>query len=302
MTPKVSIIILNWNAADETIKSVEACRQIAYENFDIVVVDNHSSEVSPDKIEQACPDSVLIRNSENLGYAGGNNAGIRYALESGADYVFILNNDAVPEKDMIGKLVSAYAANAKAGIAAPKVLLHNAPDSINSLGTDMNWLYLRPFVSQFRKKDIYHRGEILKPKILLGCALFLSRKVIEDIGFLDERFFLIHEDADWCLRSLKAGYENIVVTDAVVYHKLSLTLGKYPLMSYYYSIRNFLYMAKKNASLPQKVLTCLGVVLYGLKSLAVMPFSSARKRSRVFGWAVSDFVFNRMGISTRSFD
>lgn len=297
VSPKVVVIVLNWNQPQHTLECVAACRLLKYDSFEILVVDNASTDQSAALFLEQIPDVQVLQNSRNEGYAGGNNAGIRRALEMGAEYLFILNNDAAPSSECLSLLIEAAVNHPEAGIMAPKVLQWDHRDRVNSLGTAMDWLHLRPRLSRYGQKDDRSLTKPFSQEILMGCALFLSRQTVELIGELDENFFLIHEDADWCFRARAAGLQTWVVPRACVYHKESKSLGGVPALSYYYSIRNFLYLAQKHARLQQAALTVMGTCLLILKSSALFIFgsSSSRKRSRIFFLALMDFLKGSMG-------
>ena len=237
MKNTVWIIVLNWNGPDDTIECVESCLKIDYEPYQIVIVDNHSSDSSVETFRRRFPSLPLIANEENVGYAGGNNIGIKYAINHGADFVLILNNDVVVEPSVLSKLVEGVNAFPHATMAAPKVLYYDARNVVNSMGTSMDWFKLRPHLGECNQVDHGQYVNIVKKDILVGCALMIRCDVPDKIGFMDENFFLLHEEADWCLRNLRLGYENIVVPGAVVYHKGSKTIRNFSEMTHYYSVQ-----------------------------------------------------------------
>ncbi len=242
-TPKVSVIILNYKGLGDTIECVQAVRRSDYPSLEIVLVDNASADGSAEALRCRFSGVRFIENRENLGYAGGNNVGIRAAFERGADYVFVLNNEAVPVRNTVSRLVASAEKNPRATILAPQVLFYDHPDTVNSLGTRMDWFRLRPHrgaCGQARSASLSALPR--EREILPGSALFFTKKLFAEVGLFDERYFLIHEDAELCLRNRRKGHVNLVVPDAVVYHKTSRTLSSYPYLTDYYSLRNFLYL------------------------------------------------------------
>lgn len=303
MSQKVFINILNWNKPIDTIECLESCKKIRYDNYEVVLIDNHSSDNSVKLFEERFPEITLLKNSRNLGYAGGNNVGIRYALERGTEYVLILNNDIVVEPNILDELVSAMNRSLRAGMAAPKVLYYHDRTLINSLGTSVDWLRLRPRLGECQQRDNGRFSEIVERDVLVGCALFVRRETIERIGLIDEKFFIFHEDADWCYRNLKSGFRNIVVPQAVVYHKGSGTMREFSELTHYYSIRNFLYMAHKNASLRDLTIVYVGLACLILRHGFYALFSDRKERkiSRAFFLGIYDFFKNQMGKCRRAF-
>ena len=224
-------------------------------------------------------------------------------MNAGADYVFILNNDVTVEPDCVSLLVEAAKQNPRAGLLAPKVLYHDSRHIINSLGTRMDWLRLRPVLMECGLRDDPRELKPFKREILVGCALLVPKETIERIGFLDERFFLIHEEADWCYRNLKSGYENLTVPRAAVYHKASLTLKDYPALTHYYSIRNCLYLAQKNASFLQRLAGRIGLGALAMKHCFWLKVSKDPDRQALAGAffdGVRDFFKGKMGPASSS--
>lgn len=301
MKKAVWVIVLNWNGSGDTVECVESCLKIDYEPYQILIVDNHSTDHSAEVFRRHFPDLPLIVTPKNGGYAGGNNIGIQYALSQGADYIFLLNNDVVVEPAVLTKLAEGMDAFPEAALAAPKVLYYDDREIINSMGTSMDWLKLRPHLGECGRRDRGPSSRIIKKKILVGCALMIRCAALEKLGLLDENFFMIHEDADWCLRSLACGYENIVVPEARVYHKGSKTTRHFSELTHYYSVRNFLYLAQKNARGVARLETRCGFFLLCLKNLLKLIFASReeRRKARVFFDATSDYLRGAMGKCAR---
>ena len=184
--PKVAIIILNWNGLKDTIECLESVKKIDYPNYEIIVVDNASVDGSPEKLKELFPDITLIRNKENLGYAGGNNVGIRYALKNNAEYIFVLNNDTVVvDKDILKILVKTANLYPDAGVFGPKICLYDEPNKIGFSPT-----YWDKRKCTFILKKYYDYDEVVEIDDIRGCAIFFKREVVEKIGLFDSKFFL----------------------------------------------------------------------------------------------------------------
>ncbi|HXV28476.1 MAG TPA: glycosyltransferase family 2 protein [bacterium] len=301
MRPKVLVIILNYGQPDDTTECVRSVQKSDYPNFDILVIDNASPDDSCERIEKEFPGILLMRNPVNLGYAGGNNAGIRFALEKGYDYVFILNNDAVVAATAIRKLVDSAETNPHATIVAPKVFFYDQPKIINSFGTQIDWFRLRSRVGDYGKEDSEALNQTVEREIIPGAALLIKKQLFEEVGLFNEEFFLIHEDADLCLRNIKKGFRNLLVPDAYVYHKISKTLSAYPFLSSYYSVRNMLYLSKRHASLWNRLKCRVGLSLLMLKKSFVL-FINPREKEKIMGFfaGIKDYYLNRTGKCERA--
>jgi hypothetical protein len=232
-----------------------------------------------------------------MGYAGGNNVGIRHALARGCDYALVLNNDAVVLPDTVRLLVEEGEKNVLSTILAPKVCFLEDPTRLGSLGTSMDWFRLRPLRGVYGQPD---SRKDLRPRfmqVIPGSALLLKRKLFESVGFFDESFFLIHEDADLCFRNTKAGFLNCIVPAAVVHHRESQTLSSYPFLTEYYSTRNFLYLSSRYTGLAGKAACAAGVALFSIKNtlLLITAVSSERKKIHGFFAGVLDFFRRRSG-------
>ena len=300
---KVTVVVLNWNKPDDTIECLESCRKIDYPNYETLLVDNQSSDDSVARVKKSFPDQEIVENPENLGYAGGNNAGIRVALARGADYVFLLNNDVTVDPNVLTELVRTFEKNPTAGIVAPQVLYYDDPATINSLGTSMDWLRMRPKLGYYQQKDSLSYPEVMPQEILLGAALMLSRRMLQTVGLIDEEFFIFHEEADWCFRSRKADFENLTASKAVIYHKESKTMREFSTLTHYYSTRNFLYFTKKNANPAQWLQTRAGLLALSAKH-ALKGFSKNEKErclASAYFYGVWDFWTGKMGKCQRGF-
>jgi GT2 family glycosyltransferase len=264
--PSVAIIILNWNGWRDTLACVASCRQLTWPNFRIVVVDNASTDGSEGFLRQALDDVEFIQSGGNLGFAGGNNKGIRYALEQGADYVWLLNNDAVADSQALTMLVEATEKDQDIGIAGSKIFYHDEPHKIWFAGGmwEKGWLHWRQRgANRIDKGQFNEAGEIGS---VSGCSMLVRSSVISKIGLMDESFFLYWEDTEWCARAGVGGYKVALVPGSHVWHKVSSTTKKSGFSQYYYFTRNgFFFLRRYDPCL--LVVFGFHAVLFGLKSL-----------------------------------
>lgn len=247
MNPKVFIIILNWNGCNDTIECIESLKSVDYRNFAVVVVDNASSDDSIDIIPRKYRDVAFIEMKKNTGFAGGNNTGIKYALEHGADYILLLNNDTTVEPNFLTELVKAAEADKKSGILGPKIYFHSEPAKIWFAGGKLNWLMTKGTHVDYLKIDNKEMPPE-KPRqteYITGCCLLIKKEVVKKIGLMSEDYFLYYEDADWCLRARKAGWQIIFVPSAAIFHKHSRSAGEHSFPYIYYHSRNGLILGSR---------------------------------------------------------
>ena len=243
MNPKVSIIILNWNGLKDTIECLESLRKITYPNYEVIVVDNGSRGNDADVLEKKYKDYIkLIRNKENLGFAGGNNVGIKITK---GKYIFILNNDTKVDKNCLERLIEVSEKDNKIGMSAPKILSFKNPRVIDSVGINIypDGMSRGRGRMKIDKGQYNHDKEILLPS---GCAALYKKTMINEIGLFDEDFFAYCEDTDLGLRGRLAGWKAILVPSAIVYHHYSKTVKEYSDFKAFLVERNHFWVALKN--------------------------------------------------------
>lgn len=246
MEPKIIIVILNWNGYKDTIECINSILKISYPNYEILLVDNGSDKNEYEKVISLKSKATLIRSEKNLGFSGGNNLGIKYALDCGADYLLLLNNDTIVEPNFLNPLLKVFEEESNVGIVAPQINYFNEPQKIWSTGGNIS----RIRGSGFAYSDEYDFGlekKDISVSFVSGCCMLIKKEVFENIGFFDDNFFLYVEDVDLCYRTANAGYKIIFSSKCKIYHKVSNSsrenLTQLPL---YYVTRNRLYFAKKN--------------------------------------------------------
>jgi Predicted glycosyltransferases len=219
--PPVTVIILNWNGVGDTLECIESVRNLDYPDMRIVVVDNGSTDDSTSVIRQRYPSITLLESKRNLGFTGGNNLGIVKALEMGTDYVWLLNNDTVVERDALRKMVQTIGNSPDVGIASPVIYFQDPPGEVQFCGSYIDWERNR--IVKLKAGDPYPSNGVNVS--LWGTALLIRREVVERVGFLNDKYFAYHEDEDYCMRVARAGYRAIVVPEARVFHKNSRSTG-----------------------------------------------------------------------------
>ena len=220
-----------------------------YKNFVPVVVDNGSIDSSVGEIQDTFPEIEMILLESNLGYAEGNNAGIRQALNSGADYVMVLNNDTLVDPCMLGELVALAESDEKIGMAGPLMYCFQPPDIVFARGSFIDWQKGETFNREMFQPLKSPVGELRSERVdfIAGCGVLVSREFLQQAGYLDPIYYLNYEDVDWGVRAQRAGFEVWYTPSAVLWHKISATLGQASPINTYYTTRNALLFFWKNS-------------------------------------------------------
>jgi GT2 family glycosyltransferase len=208
-------IVLNWNRADDTIDCLTALKRSSYSDLTVVVVDNGSTDDSVSRINVAHPDILLLKSQENLGFAGGNNIGIRYALAHGADYVWLLNNDTKADPEALSALAAKAKSDPRIGAVASICYYANAPSTVQAWGGSRVNLWIGySGLSRIPRDDDWFDS-------LNGTSILIKRGALEEVGLLDEGFFVYWEDTEFCLRLRKRGWRIAAAPDSRVLHKVN---------------------------------------------------------------------------------
>lgn len=249
-------------------------------------MDNASTDGTVSEICVQFPKVEIIENNQNLGYAGGNNVGLKRALDLGSDYIFVVNNDTILDPDCITHLVSDLEAHSEAAAAAPRSYFLDAPEMIYFAGGSIDEWGRHAHLGN-DKKDIVLQSESISSEWLNGCAILFRSKALTKIGFFDERYFLLFEDSDWSLRARQAGYDLRVVFSARLWHKGSVSFERNssPMYIYYY-VRNNLLWIERHYLLPLRLRQ-----FYRAVKRAFGKYPS--RRAVITG--VFDFIFRKFG-------
>jgi hypothetical protein len=221
--PLVTIIILNWNGKEDTLQCLHSLQRSSYSNFNTIVVDNGSTDGSVPAIRKGFPDLAVIKNRDNLGFTGGNNIGIRHALENGAEYVWLLNNDTIIEPDTLAKLVAKAESSPDIALLSPVIHWHEDPASIQFYLSYVDWGTYN--IINFSQEEHDRYADRSKDYSLWGTALLIKRHVLEKLGGLDDRFFAYAEDAEYCMRASREGFGIAVDPTSRIFHKNSRATG-----------------------------------------------------------------------------
>jgi len=295
---QVTIIVLNWNGLADTLECLESLAQLHYPTYEVVVVDNGSTDESVEIIRAGFPQVTLIENDENLGFAEGNNVGLRHALECGADYVLLLNNDTVVDPSFLTELIAVAEADQEIGITSPLIFYYDTPEEIWTAGATIDWSdgsTQRIWAGRTTHKDQF----AFDVDFVSGCAMLVKREVIERTGLLDQNFYLYYEEVDWCVRAHNQSYRIVCVPRSRIWHKVSRSIGSSsPLVSYYMT-RNALLFLRKHLTGIQRLLSLgrnLTLTSRSVVSIYLKKENAHRRvnaRARILG--VWDFIRGRFG-------
>ncbi len=245
--PFISIITLNYNQTEATCAFLESARLLDYPNYEILVCDMASaSDPSPSIPEGKYPHSILLKSKKNLGFAGGNNWGMRQAK---GEYLFIVNNDTEVTPNLLTNLVRPFLENEEIGVTCPKIKYFSNPNVIQYAGFNAMNVYTGRVTSIGLMEEDLGQYDLSKfTSGAHGCAMMVKREILERVGMFAEKFFLYYEEWDWSARILRAKYKIWYAADAVIYHKESLTVGKYNPIKVYYHTRNRILYMRRNSS------------------------------------------------------
>ena len=223
--PRVTAVVVNWNGRDVTLECLRSLRGVRYRPFHVIVVDNASTDGSVDAIRGEFPEVEVLPQTDNLRFAGGNNAGIARALDAGADEILLLNNDTVVDPGVVEALVHRMDADDRAGMVAPKIFYYDMPRLLWFAGGEISFWTGTMRHRGIRESD---HGQFETPTRIdyaTGCCILVRASVIRNVGSLDESYFIYGEDADWSMRIRHAGYAIWYEPAARVWHKLSVSAG-----------------------------------------------------------------------------
>jgi GT2 family glycosyltransferase len=293
--PFVISVILNSNRRQDTLECLASLAKTTHSNHKAIVLDNHSMDGSVEAICAAHPSVQIIELNENCGYAGNNNVGIQAALDQGADWVFVLNEDTVLAPDCISHLIAVGECDSRIGVVGPMVYHHDEPDIIQSAGG-----LLGPYWQSIHvAKDEPDSGQVTQPHPvdwISGCAIMVRRSAIQQIGMIDARYFYYWEETEWCLRACKAGWRIMHVPGARIWHKgVQRNYSPKPSVTYYSTRNHFLTLAKHHAPLKAWLFTW-SHILRTLSSWTLKPkwrFMRHHRDAMLHG--LVDFLNHRWG-------
>jgi len=288
-SPLIGVLTVTWNRKQDVLECIESVLRSAYPRLAVYVVDNASTDGSSQAIAEKYPDVHLIRSEENLGFAGGNNLGMARMLDDGADAVFLINDDAIVAEDALDCLVRGLQDPA-VGVLAPKVLVHGEPGMIWSAGGRID---SKTGVSVQRRCGEPDRGQADEPAEVdyaVGCAMLVRADAVRRVGFMDPRYFMYYEEADWCRRIRQAGYRILYVPRSRVRHKVAP--GGRNHAAYYFSRNRLLYLKSGGLSAGRIAWIAVSDIL---RSAAAHAVKGRARECRLMIRGVADYYARTFG-------
>jgi GT2 family glycosyltransferase len=287
--PKVVLLILTWNRRDDVVRCVASLSRLTYPNYLAVVIDNASRDDTVATLRQRFPRLTVLVNETNLGYAGGNNVGIRWALAHAAQYVLVMNNDTEVTPHMVSTMVEVAEGDPRIAVVGCRNVLMEDPTRLWGAYGELTY---GPFVVRSIGQNAADGPEWQTVKDVdwvIGNGFLWRAAALERIGMLDERFFGYHEDVDWCVRARRAGYRVVYAGSAAIVHKGASSSDprqarRFPV--YYFLGRNGVLFVRKHGG-PSDCLrfaiTCGGA--WAFRGLRALTLSVASRRARRVGRA-----------------
>ena len=244
--PLVGIVVVNWQTPAATRRCLEALAKLTYPRWSLVLVDNGCADFSAAALERT-PGATYLRTDANLGFTGGSNAGMRAALDAGADWVWFLNSDARPEPAALDEIVAVATRPPVAAIVGAKILRGDRPEVLDSAALQVDLQSGRLYLLGHGEVDRGQHDGLSDPLAVTACAMLVSRATCERFGGFDADYFAYMEDADLCLRAREAGLRVALAPRARVLHdRAPAARGRQSLASLYYSTRNHLMLLQRH--------------------------------------------------------
>ncbi len=296
--PHVFILIVNWNGKDDTIHCLSSLKSLNTKGIklSIIVVDNGSSDGSIEIIKKKFPSVIVYEAQENLGFTGGNNVGISLAIQKGADYVWLLNNDTFVDKESLQALLGAFVGE-RVGIAGSKIYFaagreyykekYNASELGKVLwyaGGLIDWNNMYASHRGVDEVDAGQYNNVGETPFVTGCSMFIKSSVFHAIGKFDDRYYLYLEDLDFCLRAQKAGFRTVYIPSSKIWHvNAGSSGGPGSKLHEYYLTRNRFLVGLRFAPIRTK----FALLREGIRFF----FQGTPTQKK----AVMDFVFGKLG-------
>lgn len=291
MAPHISIILVNYNGFTDTIECIKSIKRSNYDNYSIIVVDN-ASTTKPDneQMEFLNNNCDFVSLKENIGFAGGNNVGIKFAEKYNSDYYLLLNNDTIVESNFLIPLIEQCENNPKIGIATGKILYYDQPNLLWFGGSYYDNKLCECRIDGIGKAEKKCHNECKFIPFATGCMFLISAQALKDAGYMAEDYFLYYEDADYCERIKNLNYKIKYIPQSVIYHKESRSTNKGSSLYSYYVLRNYLIFIRKYAKGKSKAGLYLRRFYISLKNVI-----RKRTKFKTFFYAWKDFVFHKSG-------
>lgn len=282
----ISIITICYKQAEVTNQLIASLQKITWPNFEVIVVDNNSGKEDYCQINTSYKNTSLICNTKNLGFAGGNNTGIK---ASKGDYILLLNNDTEVHPGFLEPMVKLFEENPGIGAVSPKIKFFHHPELIQYAGfTKMNPFTLRMNAIGSRQVDDGSYDKESETHFAHGCSMMVSRSVINKVGLMPEEYFLYYEEHDWSTKIKHAGYKIFYQPKSVVYHKESVSVKKDSTLKTYFINRNRILYMRRNFNWFKQLVAVLFILLVSVpKNLLIFLIKSEYKHLQAYCDAIT---------------
>tara|TARA_R110002020_G_scaffold189556_6_gene388790 strand:- start:309 stop:1244 length:936 start_codon:yes stop_codon:yes gene_type:complete len=258
--PSVAIILVNWNGYTFTADCLRSLRGVEFPEFKVILVDNASQNQEGSRLKNGFPEIDLIENSTNLGFTGGNNVGIRKALDEEYTHVMLLNNDTVVEPDFLGQMLQKFLTNPTLGVVQPLIFFLHDRKLIWSAGGKWKPAWCRSITLGDRKYNEQYQAKDRDLDWATGCCMLITRTALLKAGLLNESYFTYFEDVEWSLRFKEKGFDIELAAEAMIYHEAGASSkkkhaeGTLSATVFYYHVRNQFYLVRSQTKGLQMVL------------------------------------------------
>jgi GT2 family glycosyltransferase len=292
MAPTVTAVVLNHARPEESLRCLASLARSTYPNLSAIVLDTGHVAGAASELRSSFPDVELVELARNLGYAGNNNVGLERAIERGADWIFLLNDDVVVAPDCVARLVAAGAEGSRIGMTGPTVYDREAPTTVQSAGGELTSGWHAAWKSAGDVGSL--NGTPRDVEWLAGCALLVRGELCAEVGLLDQRFFMYWEEVDWCLRAAGRGWRIVHVPGARVWHRRADRVP--PPAFTYYMTRNRLLALRNRYPRARVWLPVAGRLVATLAGRSAGPsWQSTPEHRAAMRHGVVDFVRGRFG-------
>jgi len=296
--PSIAIVILNFNGIKDTLACLKSFEFETYPNYEIILVDNKSTDDSVSRLKEQYPKINLIESQSNLGFSGGNNLGVNYALEQKFDYIMLLNNDTLIHKPFLGYMIDAMQKDHTLAAVSPLIYFGPSLEEVWFGGAKVNY---KKGTAYHENSQFQNQSESYHVDWLTGCAPLIRSSLLKQLGGFDIRYFLYWEDVDLSLRLRELGYNLAIEPKAIINHLCGQSVSKLNGQSAYYYIRNQMLLAKTHMSDQKGVVR--RVAVSNLRRTAKSITEQLKKKNykialRTFRWAALglwDYSRNRYG-------
>ncbi|MFA5119237.1 MAG: glycosyltransferase family 2 protein [Candidatus Omnitrophota bacterium] len=297
MIYKIIVIIVNYNKNRDTLECLNSLKKVTYPIYGVIIIDNSTNEDSC-LYDYSVNDGLIkyIKIGENIGFAEGNNVGIKEALTVDPDYILLLNNDTVVKEDFLDKLIEPVVKH-KVDLATGKIYYYDKPDTIWGAGGKIDWKRGMGVLYGINKKDKKIFNVVRDVSFISGCMMFIKKDVFMRIGCLSDDFFMYCEDVDFCLRALKADLKMIYVPESVIWHRVGAKEMNGSAFHFYYFIRNSLIIVLTYGRFFQKSLFFLFIFPYSFYKIVLSKVADKTLLFKIFIMAFRDKINNKLGYS-----